>query len=111
MDKTCRPAESRPIGIYALGRIPPRPPAGKEIHMAAQEPCHPVDDRADFPPVAILVVHHDPLPVPERLDLLAHPLEKRIKIADKTRQHRRAGPGPREIEQRAGAADHRDDAA
>ena len=67
--------------------------------MGLEEVFQPVRDQADVGSVAIVVVHHDPLPVAQLGYVVADPLERRIEISDETGQHTEARTGADEIAQ------------
>ena len=49
--------------------VPPRPFAGKQRRVLFQQPGHAIGNGTDIATVAVLVVHDDPLAVPERGNL------------------------------------------
>ena len=59
-----------------------------------------IDRCPDFRPVPVIVVHDDPLRMPQRGDL-PYPFKPRIVIAGKTGKYRQAGPGKHQVPQRS----------
>ena len=85
--------------LRSLSAAGARPFAGQYVPMGLEEFFQPVRDQADVGSVAIVVVHHDPLPVAQLGYVVADPLERRIEISDETGQHTEARTGADEIAQ------------
>ena len=69
--------------------------------MGVKQSRHPLDDRAHFGPVTVIIVHDDPLPVPQVGNLAAGAFQQRITVASKARDDTLAGPGADQIVERA----------